>query len=38
MANDKIHIDFNDKLNKQDTKSQTYGCRQKILIYAQATG
>jgi hypothetical protein len=26
MAN-KLHIDFNAKLNEADTESQTYGCR-----------
>lgn len=29
MENKDLHIDFNSKLNIQDTEFQTYGCRQK---------
>ena len=29
MDKKKLHIDFNEKLNKLDTENQTFGCRQK---------
>ena len=29
MEKKELHIDFNNKLNKLDTETQTFGCRQK---------